>query len=56
MNDQKEEFGEKRLLDALQQNGKLTASNLRKQIFNEVEAFVRGAAQHDDLTLVIIQS
>ncbi|MFQ5753993.1 MAG: PP2C family protein-serine/threonine phosphatase [bacterium] len=54
MNKNREEFGEERLLDTIRRNGTINAISLREKIYREVESFVEGAQQHDDLTMVVV--
>lgn len=48
-----EEFGETRLLAALRAAGGLAPREVIDRIFEAADAFVAGAPQHDDMTLVI---
>ena len=54
MNGSREEFGEERLVDIVCGNGLYDAAQLRQHIVAEVEAYVDGAEQHDDLTMVVV--
>ncbi|NIR48798.1 SpoIIE family protein phosphatase [candidate division KSB1 bacterium] len=54
MNHNREEFGEDRLLNIIRSNGASNALSLREKIFGEIETFVNGAKQHDDLTMVVV--
>ncbi|MBW2488825.1 MAG: SpoIIE family protein phosphatase [Deltaproteobacteria bacterium] len=54
MNAKKKIFGFRRLLDAVQQSNDMDAESLLKEIISRVNAFVGHAAQHDDLTMIII--
>jgi len=56
MNNNKEEFGEKRLLKFVKTNRHLPATALREGILAEIKAFSAEAAQHDDLTMVIVDA
>ena len=42
--------------DTINKNGCLHPIQLREKIFNEIKSFVNGAKQHDDLTMVVVQS
>jgi phosphoserine phosphatase RsbU/P len=56
MNEKAELFGERRLRDLLESAEPLGSSEeLRERILEEIRAFVGGAAQHDDMTLVILK-
>jgi sigma-B regulation protein RsbU (phosphoserine phosphatase) len=48
-----EEYGEDRLMEAMRRSGERTATELIPYLIDEVDAFVAGAPQHDDMTLVI---
>lgn len=50
-----EEYTDERLRNLVIDQRDLTASQLRKKIFEDVEAFTAGADQADDITLVIIK-
>ena len=54
MNDKKEIFGFERLLEIVQEASSMSADSLLKEILDRVNAFAGGAAQHDDLTVIII--
>ncbi len=47
-----EEFGEQRLIEALQQHREQTAQNLLVSVINEIWKF-SSDEQHDDITLII---
>ena len=55
MNANREIFGEERLLEAARSNGTGDAVKLRERIFESVDDFAKGARQHDDLTLIVLQ-
>jgi sigma-B regulation protein RsbU (phosphoserine phosphatase) len=56
MNALDEEWGEERLLEALRsQGGDVVASRIVERIFERADAFVAGAPQHDDMTLVVVR-
>jgi sigma-B regulation protein RsbU (phosphoserine phosphatase) len=54
MNTQKEMFGFERLLDVVQGVKSLTADSLLKAIIDQVNDFAGDAAQHDDLTAIVV--
>ena len=54
MNTQEEIFGFERLIDAVQASKSIDADSLLKEILTRVNAFVGGASQHDDLTLIVV--
>jgi len=54
MNDQEEMYGFERLLEVVQGAKSMTAELLLKEIIDKVNAFAGGAAQHDDLTIIVI--
>jgi serine phosphatase RsbU (regulator of sigma subunit) len=49
-----EQFGEERLRAAVSRNAKLDAAKLFEALHEEVDAFTSGAAQKDDLTLLVL--
>ena len=53
MNESEEEFGEQRLTELVSQNMNLSPEALKNLILSEVQRFVGGSRQHDDLTLVV---
>lgn len=53
MNSRDEEFGEDRLQSLVAANLRLSAVELQRLILAEIERFVAGAPQHDDMTLVV---
>ena len=48
-------FGEARLSRIIGEHGHLTAGELRERILREIEAFVGGADQHDDMTMILVK-
>jgi serine phosphatase RsbU (regulator of sigma subunit) len=54
MNPQGEVFGFERLLEVVQGGGSMSADSLLKEISDRINTFVRGAAQHDDLTAIVV--
>jgi sigma-B regulation protein RsbU (phosphoserine phosphatase) len=55
MNAQAELFGEQRLRDVIEQAEALGTDDLKDRILDSVRDFVGGAAQHDDMTMVILK-
>jgi serine phosphatase RsbU (regulator of sigma subunit) len=55
MNARSELFGEGRLQAILESGERLTTDQLKERILSEVRAFVGDEAQHDDMTLVLLQ-
>ncbi len=55
MNVKDEQFGFERLKKVIERNSKLEPEALKAQIFNEIDAFVGEASQHDDETLIIVR-
>jgi len=51
-----EEFGEARLLDALRAAGEGSAGEVIAGVFARADAFAAGAAQHDDMTVVVARA
>ncbi len=54
MNDAKEMFGFERLLETLKGAAGLSAAELLDHLKKSVDAFVDGARQHDDLTVIVL--
>jgi sigma-B regulation protein RsbU (phosphoserine phosphatase) len=54
MNPQEEVFGFERLLEVVQGGRSMSADSLLKEISDQINTFVRGAAQHDDLTVIVV--
>jgi phosphoserine phosphatase RsbU/P len=50
-----EEYGEARIIDAVQRNVKLEPPRLLEALFNDVREFARGAAQSDDITAMVLR-
>jgi sigma-B regulation protein RsbU (phosphoserine phosphatase) len=48
-------FGDTRLADVIGRHADLSADELRERILRELEAFAGSAAQHDDMTMVLIR-
>jgi len=54
MNEQEEIFGFDRLLDVVRGARAMDAESLLKEIMDQVNKFAGGAAQHDDLTVIVL--
>jgi sigma-B regulation protein RsbU (phosphoserine phosphatase) len=54
MNDREELFGFDRLLETVQEARTMGADLLLKEIVEKVNEFAGGAAQHDDLTVIVV--
>jgi phosphoserine phosphatase RsbU/P len=48
-------FGDARLSQIVEEHGHLTCGELRERILREIEAFVGGADQHDDMTMILLK-
>jgi serine phosphatase RsbU (regulator of sigma subunit) len=55
MNERAELFGEERLREVIEQAETLGTDDLKDRILGTVREFVGGAAQHDDMTMVILK-
>jgi len=55
MNHADEEWGEDRLMDTIETCDGLRAQEVLEKIFAAADAFVAGAKQHDDMTLVVLR-
>jgi sigma-B regulation protein RsbU (phosphoserine phosphatase) len=55
MNAQAECFGEGRLGQLVEEHGHLSSEELRERILREIQAFVGGADQHDDMTMILLK-
>jgi len=55
MNERSELFGEGRLRSILEQSDTLGSEEIKERILDEIRGFVGGAAQHDDMTLVVLK-
>jgi serine phosphatase RsbU (regulator of sigma subunit) len=55
MNADSDLFGEARLAKLVEEHGHLPTDELRERILREIEAFVAGAPQHDDMTMILIK-
>ncbi|HEA68414.1 MAG TPA: GAF domain-containing protein [Desulfobacterales bacterium] len=54
MNEKEELFGFERLLEVVKGARSMSADSLLKEIMERVNAFAGGAAQHDDLTVIVV--
>jgi serine phosphatase RsbU (regulator of sigma subunit) len=50
-----EEFGEHRLVDSLKRNHELPARNIIQNILFELNTFIKGQPQQDDMTMVAVK-
>jgi sigma-B regulation protein RsbU (phosphoserine phosphatase) len=48
-------FGEDRLARLVGEHGHLPTDELRERILREIDAFVAGAPQHDDMTMILMK-
>lgn len=55
-NEAEEEFGESRLIPAIQNAHSRSAADLITSILAEVDTFTAGAPQHDDMTLITVRT
>jgi sigma-B regulation protein RsbU (phosphoserine phosphatase) len=55
MNPVNDLFGDSRLGRLIEEHGHLTSGELRERILREIEAFVAGADQHDDMTMILLK-
>jgi serine phosphatase RsbU (regulator of sigma subunit) len=55
MNADSDLFGDARLSRLVEEHGHLDSAELRERILREVEAFVGGADQHDDMTMILMK-
>ena len=55
MNGASDFFGESRLSQLLEQHGHHSSQELQQHVLREVEAFVDGAEQHDDMTMILVK-
>jgi phosphoserine phosphatase RsbU/P len=55
MNATSDLFGDSRLSQIVEEHGHLNSAELRERILREIEAFVGGADQHDDMTMVLLK-
>ena len=55
MNGASDFFGESRLSEVLEQYGHHSPRELQQHVLREVDAFVDGAEQHDDMTMILLK-
>ena len=55
MNADKEQFGEKRLLEALNETADSEPEEILRHVRSSVDAFVNEAEQFDDLTMLCVE-
>jgi sigma-B regulation protein RsbU (phosphoserine phosphatase) len=55
MNGANEFFGESRLGRLAEEHADLSSDELRERVLREVEAFVAGSPQHDDMTMILVK-
>jgi serine phosphatase RsbU (regulator of sigma subunit) len=55
MNADSDLFGEARLAGLVEEHGHLPPDELRERILREIDAFVAGAPQHDDMTMILMK-
>jgi sigma-B regulation protein RsbU (phosphoserine phosphatase) len=55
MNSESDLFGDARLSQIVEEHGHLDSGELRERILREIEAFVGGADQHDDMTMILLK-
>ncbi len=55
MNGADEEWGEERMMKTIESCNALPAPEIRQRVFAAADAFVAGAKQHDDMTLVVLR-
>ena len=48
-------FGERRLAELVETHSSLRSDELRERVLREVEGFVGGAPQHDDMTMIFLK-
>jgi sigma-B regulation protein RsbU (phosphoserine phosphatase) len=56
MNAAMEEWGEERLMETVEPNRSAAAHALIEQVMTAADAFVAGAPQHDDMTLLVVRA
>jgi sigma-B regulation protein RsbU (phosphoserine phosphatase) len=56
MNEQKQQLGEKAVVELLRTKRQLSALNIQQEILEKVEQFRGSAEQHDDVTMVVVKS
>ena len=56
MNEEKQQLGEKAIVDLLKTERHLSAESIQQAILTKVEKFRGSAEQHDDVTMVVVKS
>jgi sigma-B regulation protein RsbU (phosphoserine phosphatase) len=56
MNLADEEWGDERLMDAVRSNLQAPARDLIDRIVTAADAFLAGAPQHDDMTMIVVRA
>jgi phosphoserine phosphatase RsbU/P len=56
MNQSDEEWGEDRMMKTIESCNSLPAREILQHVFTSADAFVAGAEQHDDMTLVVLRT
>ena len=56
MNASDEEWGEDRMMKTIDNCAHLPAHEILERVFTAADAFVAGAKQHDDMTLVVLRA
>jgi len=54
MNEKEEIFGFERLMEVVKGSQSKNAESLLEEIMDQVKEFAGGAAQHDDLTVIVV--
>jgi sigma-B regulation protein RsbU (phosphoserine phosphatase) len=55
MNADDEEWGEERMMQAVTSCCSLPAASMMEELMGAADAFVAGAPQHDDMTVMIVK-
>jgi phosphoserine phosphatase RsbU/P len=55
MNCEEEEWGEERMIPALESCATRTATEIIPAMMKEADRFANGAPQHDDMTMVVMK-
>ncbi len=55
MNNQREEYGEERLIQTIETTEQQDAQTIRNHILKSVQDFTQDAVQHDDITMVVLR-
>jgi sigma-B regulation protein RsbU (phosphoserine phosphatase) len=55
MNDRDDFFGEHRLRQLAEEHADLSPEELRERVLRDVESFVGGSPQHDDMTMILVK-